>query len=74
MYDSTWMGGGRVWLVGEDDIMNINEKIPYYDFKYVWSRSCVMWAKKCKDEVAWHFVEALLYEQEMEMYVQSWCK
>lgn len=35
MYDSiVGMGGVRVWLVGKDDIMNINEKIPYYDFKY----------------------------------------
>lgn len=35
MYDSKQRGGIRVWLVAKDDIMNINEKIPYYDFKYV---------------------------------------
>lgn len=33
-----------------------------------------MLAEEREYEVASHFAEALLYEKEMEICVQSWCK
>lgn len=33
-----------------------------------------MWVEEREYEVAWQFSEALLYEKEMEMCAQSWCK